>query len=216
MMTVVRPVVRSFRSTYMKEARAWVKAGGHAVVWESDKRAMLVFPVPKKGDEEDLGMWSVLDLGKQRWDTPTSGPYAGLACSLFPRATLWIAKRRAERDSKWRNPTRRIKLDCLTCAACCRDNEVILEKKDVTRFREAKRMDLVRRPLAAWRDGKFVLTLLANGSCRHLKSDNACAIYEIRPDACSQFPAGSECCLFAREEELNVYDGVIETVYVAS
>jgi Fe-S-cluster containining protein len=48
---------------------------------------------------------------------------------------------------------------------------------------------------------------MSNGDCRHLGKDNKCAIYPIRPDACSQFPMGSECCLFAREEELGILDG---------
>ena len=208
MTTITRPIVRSFKIEYAKEARAWVKSGGHAVVWEKPNRAMLVFPIPIKDDEEDLGIWSVLDLGKQRWDTPKDGPYAGTACTLFPPSTLWIAKRRAERDSKWKGPKRKIKLDCMTCAACCKDNAVGLEKQDIARFREAGRMDLAKPPMAKWREGKFMLTLLPNGSCRHLKRDRACGIYAIRPDACSEFPAGSECCLFAREEEFGIYDGV--------
>ena len=43
---------------------------------------------------------------------------------------------------------------------------------------------------------------------RHLESDNRCGIYTIRPHACSEFPAGSECCLFAREDILKIHDGV--------
>lgn len=208
MSTVVRPVVRSFRMPFVNEARAWVKSGGHAVVWENDKRAMLLFSLPKEGDESDLGVWSLLDLGKQRWKTPDKGPYAGLAVSLFPREAHWIAKHRAERDSKWKGPTRKVTLDCLECGACCKDNHVMLNKVDLDRFRKGGRPDLTKAPLAKWRDGKLSLTLLNNGSCKHLGRGNACNIYEIRPDACSEFPMGSECCLFAREEELGIYDGV--------
>ena len=52
------------------------------------------------------------------------------------------------------------------------------------------------------------MTLLKSKDCRHLGKDNKCAIYAIRPDACSEFPVASECCLFAREEEMGIYDGV--------
>jgi hypothetical protein len=56
-------------------------------------------------------------------------------------------------------------------------------------------------------DGTVVLRLLASRNCRHLRRDKRCAIYELRPDSCRLFPAGSECCLYSREEELGIVDG---------
>ncbi len=50
--------------------------------------------------------------------------------------------------------------------------------------------------------------LAKSKDCKHLGSDNKCAIYAIRPDACSTFPAGSECCLSSREEEMGIVDGL--------
>jgi hypothetical protein len=84
----------------------------------------------------------------------------------------------------------------------------MLLKQDIERFRQGGRHDLLARPYSRRTDGKLVLTLLRNKACRHLGRDNKCGIYALRPDACSSFPVGSECCLFAREEELGVYDGV--------
>jgi hypothetical protein len=204
----VRPDVRRYRQPQFAEARAWVKAGGHGVMWETPKRALLLFTIPNPKDMHDLGMWSVLDLGKQRFQMPSRGRYAGIAWTLFPRGTLWIARRRAERDSIWPGPTRRVNLDCLACGACCKDNLVTLNKKDIQRFQDGGRPDLARRPIAQWREGKLALTLLDNDHCRYLGADNRCGIYALRPDACRDFPPGSECCLFAREEELRVHDGL--------
>ncbi len=205
---IVRPVVRSFKARFSAEAAAWARKGGHSVYWETDKRAVLVFPPPDPDDPHDLGFWAVLDLAKQKYTVMDAGPFRGLATTLFPRSHHDIARRRAERDSMWPGPTRKMVLDCLECAACCKDNEVQLMDVDVERFADAGRKELARPPLARKRDGKLILTLLPNGKCRHLKRDNKCAIYTCRPDACSEFPAGSECCLYARAEELGIHDGV--------
>ena len=209
MSVTYRPIVRSFKRKYTKEAAAHVRAGGHAIVWENDNRALLLFQSPPADVPEDYGAWAVYDMGKWRWHNHTRGTLKGLSTTLVPRDCLWIAKRRTERDSIHPGPTRKMDLDCTKCAACCRDNEVILQDDDVKRFKDAGRGELARAPFAKRNaDGRLVLTLLPNKKCRHLKRDNKCGIYELRPHPCSEFPAGSECCLFAREDVLGIYDGV--------
>ncbi len=211
-----RPIVRSFKSKYIKEAAAHVRAGGHAIVWESEKRAQLVFQDPPADKPEDFGAWAVYDMGKSSWITHNAGTLKGLASTLVPRDCLWIARRRAERDSIHPGPTRKMSLDCTKCAACCLDNEVILQDVDVKRFKDAGRSDLVKAPYAKRNsEGRLVLTLLPNKRCHHLKRDNRCGIYELRPHPCSEFPAGSECCLYAREDGLGIYDGVKPTPEVS-
>jgi len=207
--TVHRPVVRSFKKPFAREAAAWVRSGGHAFLWETDKRVLFVFPEPQKGDEQDFGAWGVYDMGKWRWTLQKSGPLKGLATMLVPKDGIWIAERRAERDSIHKGPKRKMVLDCTTCAACCKDNEVILQDVDIKRFKDGGRADLTKKPYVRRdEDGRLLLTLLPNKSCRHLGQDNRCGIYSVRPDACSEFPAGSECCLYAREDGLRIYDGV--------
>ncbi|MDB4940754.1 MAG: hypothetical protein JWP97_288 [Labilithrix sp.] len=204
-----RPIARSFKARYLKEAIAHAKAGGHSFVWETDKRAVLMFVTPAADDAENFGAWAVYDMGKSSWHEHTRGQFKGLSTTLVPRDCGWIAKRRTERDSIHPGPTRAIDLDCTTCAACCRDNEVILSEADLQRFRDGGRPDLAKPPYAKrQRDGRTLLTLLENKRCRHLKRDNKCGIYELRPHPCSEFPSGSECCLFAREDVLGLYDGV--------
>lgn len=203
-----RPVVRSFLERFAGRAATWVSEGGHAVVWEGPRRARLVFPVPVEGDLHDLGAWSVYDLGKRRWTVEKQGPFRGLATSLVPPDCLWIVKRRIERDSIHPKATRRVAFDCLECGACCKDNDVALEPADVARIVSAGRPELVRPPLARRaRTGLVHLRLLPDGRCRHLGRDNKCGIYSIRPGACSEFPVASECCLYAREDELGLIDG---------
>ncbi len=206
-MRVKRPVVRSYALPYLPRAADWVRAGGHAVVWIAPRKARLVFARPRKGDEHDLGWWSVLDLGRSRYRIAKTGPFEGMAFIRVPHDCYSIIRERVERDSIHPDPTRTLELDCLACAACCKANSVELEDRDVERFEKAGRGELARPPYARRRDGRLVLRLAPDKRCQHLGADNRCGIYAIRPDACSTFPAGSECCLSSREEELGIIDG---------
>jgi Fe-S-cluster containining protein len=206
---VIRPVVRAFAARFEEEAGKHVRAGGHAVVWSSPSRARLVFAKPTGLKEEDLGYWSVLDMGRTRWSTVRSGPLQGLAVAAVPSDHLDLVRDRAARDSVHRGSTRAMLLDCPACAACCRNNHVELDATDVERFRRADRSELARPPYTRRAGEKLVLRLLRSKDCRHLQGDKTCGIYAIRPKACRTFPPGSEGCLFSREEELGVVDGAI-------
>ena len=206
---VVRSVVRSFKAKYAKEAAAFVKLGGHAVYWESPEQARLVVPAPERKDDwTDLGIWSIFDLGLERWSIRKDGKFPGLATVRVPEDALHIVRRRAERDSIHPEATHTSSFDCLACGACCRNNEVVLDDDDMAKFREADRADLLKKPWAKRKDGKVILTLKENGRCHQLRRDNKCKIYDIRPSACSVFPVASECCIAAREYELELFDGL--------
>jgi hypothetical protein len=206
-MVFTRPVVRSYTWPYREQAATWVRIGGHAVVWKEPRKACLVFARPRKGDEYDLGWWSMLDMGRSEYFVARRGPFAKMAQVRVPHDCYGIVRERAERDSVHAGPTRDVELDCLQCGACCRDNRVELEDKDVQRMDRAGRPELARPPYAKRDDGRLVLVLRKDKGCKHLGGDNLCAIYPIRPDACRTFPPASECCLSSREEELGIFDG---------
>src|SRR6187399_262031 len=145
---VYRPLVRSFKPRFAKEAAAHVRAGGHAVVWERKDRAVLVFAEPKTGDDDDFGAWAVYDMGKWRWKVEKTGALRGLATTLVPRDCLWIVRRRTERDSIHPGSKRKVSFECTTCAACCQDNEVVLLEPDIERFKTGGRPELARMPYA--------------------------------------------------------------------
>ncbi|HEX7664526.1 MAG TPA: YkgJ family cysteine cluster protein [Polyangiaceae bacterium] len=198
---VDRPVVRSFTSKYETEAARWVKSGGHAIVWKGPKTATLVFGIPKD-PATDLGLWSLLDLDKWRWKKAEKGPLRGLATSRVPSNCLEVVQDRIDRDATTKGPFKHEVFDCLECGACCKRNEVVLNRHDIAVLKK-NRPDVLKKPFARRRpkDGKVRLTLMKNGNCWHLGKDLKCAIYEFRPDPCSSFVVGSECCLSAREEE---------------
>jgi hypothetical protein len=168
-----------------------VRAGGHGVLWYSPERARLVLPRFDRKNQTDLGRWAILDLGKSTYGIARKGPLRGLATTPVPDDTLDIVREWATRDSIHPRPRRTITLDCRTCGACCLNNDVQLTERDHKRMGK-----------------KIVLRVLRNGRCSELGAHNACRIYEKRPDACRDFPMGSECCLFSREEELGIVDGL--------
>lgn len=209
---VMRPVVRSFKDPHFRACAAWVWSGGHAIFWETPKKARLVVPVPVPGDESDLALFSLLDLGINDTTPQTSGFFKGLIAAKIPKDCHDIVKRRIERDSAYPDVKHRMKYDCLACGACCKDNEVILEDADFPRFEEAGLLHLTKPPFArkSRKDGRVRLLLLKeNKHCQHLASDNRCGIYLARPNNCRDFPAGSECCVFTREDDLGIFDGVL-------
>ncbi|MFO0736996.1 MAG: YkgJ family cysteine cluster protein [Labilithrix sp.] len=210
----LRPIVRRFDLKHAKNAAAHVRAGGHAFVWDGTKKCTFVFQEPAEDNPDDFGLWGIYDMGKWKWQLEGAGPLKGLATSAVPRDCFWIARRRAERDSIHPGPTREIAIDCTKCAACCQDNEVLLQPEDIKRLKDGGRPELAKPPYAKRStdkktgETKIVLTLLPDKRCRHLQSSNMCGIYELRPHSCSEFPMGSECCLFAREDILKLHDGL--------
>lgn len=179
-----------------------MRAGGHGVLWETPERAKLVVGRFGKDDLMHLGRWAILDLGKSTWGVTKKGPLRGLVTTPVPEDTLDIVREWATRDSIHRGPRRTMTLDCTECGACCRDNEVQLEREDWRRFERGGVEPVLRR-----KSGQLMLKVLSNGKCAHLGGGNLCGIYNHRPNACRYFPAASECCLFAREEELGIFDG---------
>ena len=206
-MLFLRPVVRSYTWPHRARAAAWVRAGGHALVWRAARTARLVFGRPGAGDENDLGLWSILDLGRSEYFVSYRGPFAALAQLRVPHDCYGIVRQRVERDSCHPGPTRQLQLDCLECGACCKDNRVELEDEDLARFAQGGRRDLSRLPYARRDDGRLVLVLRKDKRCKHLADDNRCAVYALRPNACRTFPPASECCLSSREEEMGILDG---------
>ena len=204
---VTRAVVRSFTAPFRRAAREHALAGGHALFWETAERALLVMIAPDENDNRDLGYWALLDIDEHYWFVASRGTFRGLATAEIPRDCHGFMRRRAERDSLFRGPTRTVAFDCLACGACCRSNRVEIDDDDKARFDAAGRPELYRTPYARKDDGKIILRLTQARRCRHLEADNACAIYAFRPEACREFPVGSECCLSMREGA-GLVDGV--------
>jgi len=79
-------------------------------------------------------------------------------------------------------------IDCLTCANCCKTTSPIFYEKDIERAAKALKLkpgEFFEKYLRMDEDKDAVLK---SSPCPFLLSDNYCAIYENRPNACREYP----------------------------
>ena len=79
-------------------------------------------------------------------------------------------------------------IDCLQCANCCKTTSPIFRDVDIKRIAQHLRVseaDFVTQNLRLDEDQDYVLK---QSPCLFLQEDNTCAIYEVRPKACREYP----------------------------
>jgi Fe-S-cluster containining protein len=80
------------------------------------------------------------------------------------------------------------KTDCIACANCCKTTSPIFYNKDIERlakYFKIKPGDFIERYLKIDEDKDYVLR---QAPCPFLDSDNYCAVYDNRPNACREYP----------------------------
>ena len=206
---IERPVWRRFRPMFLARAAAHVRRGGHAAIVQKTGRVDVLLTVDDKGKITELGLWSLLAIEQRRWRRVKLGAAKDLATARVTPKFAGSVVDWCDRDSIHEGSTRTLELDCIKCAACCHNSNVLLDEADFERFRQGGRPDLVHKDyIKRSRDGRITLRFPPEGKCQHLRRDKKCGIYPIRPDNCSVFVVGSEACLAAREDTLKLRDGV--------
>jgi uncharacterized protein len=80
------------------------------------------------------------------------------------------------------------RLDCLTCANCCKTTSPIFRPVDIDRIAKHLRMksaDFTDTYLRVDEDDDWVLQ---SSPCAFLDDQNYCTIYDVRPLACREYP----------------------------
>lgn len=80
------------------------------------------------------------------------------------------------------------KTDCLTCANCCKTTSPIFYTRDIERIAKGLNLkpgDFITTYLKIDEDQDYVLK---QSPCPFLNNDNACKIYDNRPNACREYP----------------------------
>jgi Fe-S-cluster containining protein len=80
------------------------------------------------------------------------------------------------------------KIDCLSCANCCKTTSPIFRDVDIKRIAKYLRMkeqNFIQQYLRMDEENDFVLQ---QSPCSFLGPDNKCDIYEYRPLACREYP----------------------------
>ena len=84
------------------------------------------------------------------------------------------------------------KINCLDCAACCKNYSPRFKTPDIKRISKHLRLkesDFIEKYLRLDEDGDYVVK---SKPCSFLGSDNYCSIYEVRPSDCERFPYTDE------------------------
>ncbi len=92
------------------------------------------------------------------------------------------------------------KVDCLSCANCCKNYSPRFKTPDVKRISKHLRMresEFIDQYLKVDDEGDFVVK---SSPCPFLGDDNYCSIYEERPSDCRRFPYTDEDVFIKRKE----------------
>lgn len=89
-------------------------------------------------------------------------------------------------------------VDCLSCAACCKNYSPRFKTPDIKRISKGLGMRegaFIEQYLKLDEDGDYVVK---SSPCPFLGTDNACSIYDMRPSDCQRFPYTDEDVLLKR------------------
>lgn len=80
------------------------------------------------------------------------------------------------------------RIDCLSCANCCKTTGPLFTQKDIERLSALFRMkpsQFIQKYLRIDEDNDYVLQSVP---CPFLGADNYCSVYDHRPKACREYP----------------------------
>ncbi len=100
------------------------------------------------------------------------------------------------------------KIDCLSCANCCKSSPPIIILSDIKRI--SKHLNISpkqfkRQYILEDINGEMSFNIVP---CRFLNDDNSCQIYDIRPEACRRFPHTDEK-EFTKRAQLNLKNTLV-------
>lgn len=91
------------------------------------------------------------------------------------------------------------KVNCLDCAACCKNYSPRFKSPDIKRISKHLNMKegtFIEKYLNLDNDGDYVVK---SKPCPFLGQNNLCSIYDVRPSDCSRFPYTNEDVLLKRK-----------------
>jgi Fe-S-cluster containining protein len=90
------------------------------------------------------------------------------------------------------------KVDCLQCAACCKNYSPRFKTPDIKRISKHLKMKesvFIETYLRLDEEGDYVVK---QTPCAFLGADNYCSIYDVRPSDCERFPYTDEDVILKR------------------
>ena len=91
------------------------------------------------------------------------------------------------------------KIDCLSCANCCKNHSPRFKAPDINRisnYLKMKESEFVNIYLQMDEEGDYVGKKIP---CTFLNLDNTCQIYDVRPSDCARYPYTNEDVFLKRK-----------------
>jgi Fe-S-cluster containining protein len=91
------------------------------------------------------------------------------------------------------------KVDCLSCANCCKNYSPRFKTPDIKRISKHLKMKesaFIEQYLRLDEEGDYVTQ---SAPCPFLQANNHCGIYDIRPSDCARFPYTDEDVILKRQ-----------------
>jgi len=91
------------------------------------------------------------------------------------------------------------KIDCLDCAACCKNHSPRFKAPDIKRIAKylgMKEGAFIKQYLLLDNENDYVLQ---SSPCTFLDEDNTCQIYDARPSDCARYPYTNEDVFLKRK-----------------
>jgi len=91
-------------------------------------------------------------------------------------------------------------IDCLDCANCCKTHSPLFTQRDIERISKHLKQQpsqFVSEYLVVDEDGDWVFHTTP---CPFLANDNKCSIYDMRPQACREYPHTNRKKLYQIED----------------
>jgi Fe-S-cluster containining protein len=100
------------------------------------------------------------------------------------------------------------KVDCLQCANCCKTTPALVTRPDAKRI--AKHLSIppktfIRKYLLEDINGEL---MIARVPCTFLNEDHTCQIYDVRPQACREYPHTNQSG-FSRRSKMNANNTIV-------
>jgi len=108
------------------------------------------------------------------------------------------------------------KVDCLTCANCCKTTPPIITDRDIVRISKHLKMkqgQFMEEYIFLDMDGDYIFKTTP---CVFLDSENYCIIYDVRPKACREYPHtdSNKINLKLMEKNIKVCPAIYEMVEI--
>ncbi len=146
-------------------------------------------------DKQFKNGWTIEALEKMQWQRKSAGQQ-----KQYRNFLRTADKNKVLKQLPMLHEEAFSQIDCLHCAACCKNYSPRFKTPDIKRISrhlKMKESEFIETYLRLDEDGDYVVR---STPCPFLGADNFCSIYEQRPSDCHRFPYTDEDVILKRPQ----------------